>query len=505
MNDIEEAVNEGFGPISDAISAVIFYAPEVAPGLYVPLIVVWLILAGIIFTIAFGAPQVRYIPLALKLVRGKFTRGDEPGEVSHFQALTSAVSGTVGLGNIAGVGVAVSTGGPGATFWMIIAGLLSMCTKFVECTLGVKYREIHEDGTVTGGPFRYLAVAFRRFGDGSASRVVSRVLVALFAVAILFFGLGGGNMFQANQMFAQVRNVTGGADGFFGSGIAALAFGVVLAVLTGAVIIGGIKKIGAFTGRLVPAMAIFYVVSCLVVIGLNLGSVPEAVGDIFAGAFSPEGVSGGILGSLVVGFQRAAFSNEAGVGSAPTAHSAVRTDHAVTEGFVAMLEPFIDTVVICTLTALTIIIANPASYVASREAVATGGSAEDGVIVTSDAFAEVAGWFPYLLVIAVALFAFSTLITWSYYSRKAWSTLFGRSPAAEMAFNIVYMVFIVIGTLLTLDAVLSFADAMLFLCALINILGLYLLFPVVKSEVRNFVAGVRSGEIEEQEKAAPLV
>lgn len=505
MTGIEDFVNTNFTPISDWVGAVVFFPVSFA-GLSVPFVVIWLIAAGVIFTVVFGVPQVRHIPLALKIVRGKFTRGDEPGEVTHFQALTSAVSGTVGLGNIAGVGVAVSIGGPGATFWMVVAGLISMCTKFVECTLGVKYREIHEDGSVTGGPFRYLRAAFAKFGDSLPARMLSKFLVGFFAVAILLFGMGGGNMFQANQTFAQVRNVTGGDDGLFASTFATLLFGLALAALVGVVIIGGIKSIGAVTSRLVPAMAIFYVLSCLVVIVLNIGQVPAAIGEIFGGAFSPEGVSGGVLGALVIGFQRAAFSNEAGIGSAPTAHSAVRTDRPVTEGFVSMLEPFVDTVVVCTMTALTIIIANPASYVAARQEVAeTGSTGADGVVLTSDAFAVVAGWFPYLLSVAVILFAYSTLVTWSYYSLKAWTTLFGRSRLSENIFKISYLFFTVLGTLLTLTAVLNFADAMLFACAFVNILGLYLLLPVVKQEVRSFLADIKSGRIREVENPQSLL
>ncbi|MEJ5913109.1 alanine/glycine:cation symporter family protein [Pseudokineococcus sp. 1T1Z-3] len=508
MTGIEEWVDDRFGPFSAAVGNVIFYSLPLGDDLTLPLIVVWLIAGGLVFSVYFGLPQLRYIPLAIKIIRGKYTRGDEPGEVTHFQALTSAVSGTVGLGNIAGVAVAVSQGGPGATFWMILAGLISMCTKFVECTLGVKYREIHEDGSVTGGPFRYLRVAFAKFGDSVPAQLLSKFLVGFFAVAILLFGMAGGNMFQANQTFAQVRNVTGGEDGLFGSSLATLLFGLALAALVGAVIIGGIKSIGAVTGRLVPAMAIFYVIACLTVIALNVGQVPAAIGAIFAGAFSPEGVAGGVLGALIVGFRRAAFSNEAGVGSAPTAHAAVKTDHPVTEGFVAMLEPFVDTVLICTMTALTIIIANPASYVAARESVAAGGappSNEAGVIITSDAFAVVAPWFPYLLVVAVALFAFSTLVTWSYYSLKAWTTLFGRSKISETVFKLFYLFFTVVGTLITLGSVLDFADSMLFACALVNIFGLYLLMPVVKDEVRKFVGGIKSGDITEVKNPQSLI
>ncbi|WP_432526125.1 alanine/glycine:cation symporter family protein, partial [Kineococcus mangrovi] len=425
-------------------------------------------------------------------VRGRYGRADDPGEVSHFQALTSALSGTVGLGNIAGVAVAVSIGGPGATFWMICCGLLGMATKFTECTLGVKYREIHEDGTVTGGPFRYLKVAFARL------RVtwVGAVLTAVFAVAIFFFGVAGGNMFQANQTYAQFVNITGGDDSPLASSGAAFVFGLVLAVLVGAVILGGISSIGKVTSKLVPAMAIVYVAACLVVIVGNAGLVPAAVGSIVTGAFAPEGVAGGVIGALIVGFQRAAFSNEAGVGSAATAHSAVKTKHPVSEGFVALLEPFCDTVVICTMTALTIIIASPQSWLDARAEVAsTGSTGADGVVLTSDAFASVIPWFPYVLAFAVALFAFSTLITWSYYSLKAWCHFFGRSAASELTFKIVYCLFTVLGTVLTFSSVLNLADAMLFVCALVNILGLYLLAPVVKAEVRDYLAKRADGTL----------
>nr|WP_205705573.1 alanine/glycine:cation symporter family protein [Kineococcus indalonis] len=496
---VESSVDEVFSGVSDALSSVIFYSVSIG-GATFPLIVGWLVLAGLVFTAYFGFIQFRGFKLALETVRGRFSRDSDPGEVTHFQALTSAVSGTVGLGNIAGVAVAVTVGGPGATFWMICAGLLGMCTKFVECTLGVKYREVHDDGTVTGGPFRYLKVAFAKI------RVtwVGTVLTAVFAIAIFFFGVAGGNMFQANQTFAQVRNVTGGEDGPLGSDGAAFVFGVVLAVLVGLVILGGISSIGRVTSKLVPAMAILYVTACLVVILSNLGRVPDAVGEILSGAFAPQGVAGGVLGALIVGFQRAAFSNEAGLGSAAIAHSAVKTRRPVSEGFVALLEPFVDTVIICTMTALTIVIAQPQSWLDARAEVAeTGSSSADGVVLTSDAFESVVSWFPVVLAVAVALFAFSTLITWSYYSEKAWAHFFGRSAASVLTFRIVYCVFTVIGTVLTFGSVLSLADAMLFLCALVNIIGLYLLAPVVKAELRSYLADRRSGELARQAAEVP--
>ena len=491
LGDVEDAINSFFDPIATRVASVIFYAPEIF-GTPVPLIVFWLVLAAAVFTVYFKGIQFRSLGTSLNLVRGKYSRKEDPGEVTHFQALTSAVSGTVGLGNIAGVGVAVTIGGPGATFWMIVAGLLGMCTKFVECTLGVKYREVHEDGTVTGGPFRYLPVAFERFGS-----VTSRALTVVFAVALFMFGAVGGNMFQANQTFAQAQEVTGGADGFLGSPGSALVFGVVLAILVGVVILGGITSIARVTSRLVPVMAILYLGACALVIAGNIVNVPAAVGDIITGAFNPEGITGGVVGVLIIGFQRAAFSNEAGVGSAPIAHSAVKTKHPVSEGFVALLEPFIDTVIICTMTALTIVIADTQFYNDSQAAVIAGEAPPDGVVVTSRAFETFLPQFPVVLAIAVALFAFSTLITWSYYTLKAWTSLFGRTPASELTFKVVFCLLTVVGTVMSFDSVLTFADSMLFVCAIVNLLACYLLLPKVRDEVRDWREGIRSGRIEQ--------
>jgi AGCS family alanine or glycine:cation symporter len=491
LSSIEDAINSTFDPIADAVSSVIFYAPTLG-GVTFPLIVLWLVVAAVVFTIYFKGIQFTSWRTSWDLVRGKYSRASDPGEVTHFQALSSAVSGTVGLGNIAGVGAAVTLGGPGATFWMIMAGLFGMCTKFVECTLGVKYREVHEDGSVTGGPFRYLPIAFERFGSG-----VSRTLTMIFAFALLMFGAVGGNMFQANQTFAQAREVTGGEDGFLGSSGSALIFGIVLAFLVGAVIIGGINSIAQVTSKLVPAMAILYLGACLLVILGNIPNIPAAFGEIITGAFNPEGVAGGAIGVLIIGFQRAAFSNEAGVGSAPIAHAAVKTKHPVSEGFVALFEPFIDTVVICTMTALTIVIADSAYYSEQREIVAGGGPTPDGVVVTSRAFETFLPQFPVILAIAVALFAFSTLITWSYYTMKAWTELFGRSKRSEAIFKVVFCLFTVVGSVMTFTSVLTFADSMLFVCAIVNLLACYILLPKVREELRSFREGRRTGAIKE--------
>lgn len=514
LGSIEDAINTVFDPISTTVSNFVFAdfntlfgGAEIPVIGDFPWVVAWLIAAAAIFTVYFGFVQFRKFGLALKIVRGKYTRNDEPGEISHFQALTSAVSGTVGLGNIAGVGVAVTVGGAGATFWMILAGLLAMCTKFVECTLGVRYREYHDDGTVSGGPMHYLRKGVAERIPNAFGIAFGRVLAVLAAVFLLFFGIAGGNMFQANQTFAQLQSVTGGETGLLGGDGAALIFGIVLAAIVGAVIFGGIKTIGRVTSRLVPAMAIIYVSACLIVIGVNIGQVPDAVVAIITGAFSPEGVLGGALGALIVGFQRSAFSNEAGLGSATIAHSAVRTRNPVTEGYVALLEPFIDTVIICTMTALTIVIAGTPFWREAQNAYVTSGGeiSTDGVLVTSNAFETVLPWFPYVLTLAVALFAISTMITWGYYGQKAWTYLFGRSILTERLYQAIFVFFIVVGSVLTLGSVLSFADAVLFLLALVNIIGLYILAPVVKREVRDFRDKLRSGEIREVDESEKVM
>lgn len=482
---VDEAVSGFFEPIATWLGEVVFYSVPVG-GTEVPLIVAWLVVAGLVFTGWFGFVQLRKFRLAVDVVRGKYDEKGSAGEVNHFQALTAAVSGTVGLGNIAGVAVAVSIGGPGATFWMILCGLLGMATKFVEVTLGVKYREVHADGTVSGGPMHYLPKGLaERFGKNG--KTLGKVLAVLASFMVLFFGLFGGNLFQVNQSYAQLVSVTGGEDGMMGSSAGALFFGLLIAALVGIVLLGGIRSIASVTSKLVPAMAGIYIAACLVVIAVNVTAVPAALSTIIEGAFNPQGVAGGVLGALIIGFKRAAFSNEAGLGSAPIAHSAVKTKHPASEGLVALLEPFIDTVVICTMTALTIVIANPASYVEVRN----GGDSIGGVTITSDAFGTVLPWFPYILTIAVMLFAISTVLTWGYYGLKAWTHLFGRSRASELTYKVVYTVFAVAGSLLTLQTLIDMADAVLFMLAVINIIGLYLLAPVVKRELNSFLAFVK--------------
>jgi AGCS family alanine or glycine:cation symporter len=476
---IDDAINDQFTVVSEAIQAVIFY-PAVIAGFEFPLVVAWLAFAAMFFTIYFRGINVRGFGHAIGLVKGDYTRPDEVGEVSHFQALATAVSGTVGLGNIAGVAVAISIGGPGATFWMIIAGFLAMSTKFTECTLGVKYRRENPDGTVSGGPMFYLSRGLAQQGMAG----LGKVLAAAFAVFCIFGSLGGGNAFQANQAYVQMRAVTGGDDGLLGGGASGVVFGIVLAFFVGIVIIGGIKRIAKVTDKLVPFMAVFYVVACLIVLLANVGSIPEAILLIITGAFSPEGVTGGIVGVLITGVQRAAFSNEAGLGSAAIAHSAVQTNRPVTEGYVSLLEPFIDTVVICTMTALTIVVTG--AY--TQQGV-------EGVKLTSDAFETVLPWFPTVLAIAVVLFAFSTQLAWSYYGAKATAYLTNESRVADRIYKTVFLLFIVIGAASSLETIIGFSDAAIFAMSIPNIIGLYLLMRVVKRELRDYEADLRSGAV----------
>jgi AGCS family alanine or glycine:cation symporter len=491
---LDQSINETVGTLSAPFVAFIF---SPLPGTAFPWIVLWLIAAAVIFTVYFGLIQIRGFGHALALVSGKYDNAKDPGEVSHFQALSTALSGTVGLGNIAGVAVAVSVGGPGATFWMILAGLLGMATKFTECTLGVKYRNEFADGHVSGGPMYYLS-------KGLAARglaVPGRIMAAIFAVFCILGSFGAGNMFQANQVHAQLVNVTGG-DASFLAGQGWLT-GLVLAVIVFAVIVGGIKSIATFAEFIVPIMAVIYCGTALFIIGMNIEKLPWAIGQIVSGAFTGAGVAGGMLGAIIQGFRRASFSNEAGLGSAAIAHSAVKTKHPVTEGLVALLEPFIDTVIICTCTALVIVMTgvlqiDPATglYVWNAEAgrIATQGNLT-GVELTSAAFESSISWFPYVLALAVVLFAFSTLISWSYYGLKAWTYLFGEGRAREITFNTIYCGMVVVGAAINLNHVIDFADAAIFSMALVNITGLYILMPEVKKDLADYFAKLKSGEI----------
>ena len=477
---IDSAINNFTAPIAEIIGTIVFFKIPLF-GAELPVVVLWLVAGAVFFTVRMGFVNIWGFRHAIHLIRGDYAKPGDSGEVSHFQALATAVSGTVGIGNIGGVAVAVTVGGAGATFWLIVAGFLGMSTKFVECTLGVKYRNENPDGSVSGGPMYYLRRGFSDRGMNGLGAFVG----AFYAIGIFIGALGIGNMFQSNQAYVQLNNVTSGL--FDGLG---WLVGLAMAGVVFMVIVGGIKSIARVTEKIVPFMAVFYCIFAIVVIIMNGAHIPEAIVNIFDGAFTGEGVAGGALGAMIIGFQRAVFSNEAGIGSASIAHSAVRTNEPVTEGMVSLLEPFIDTIVICTITALVIGTTNVAAPGFAGEAT--------GIAMTSAAFERQISWFPVPLAIAGMLFAFSTMISWSYYGLKGWTYLLGEDPKGQTIYKVIFCVFIVIGCTVQLGPILDISDALVFLICVPNILGLYILSPIVKRELDGYMARIRSGEIKRQ-------
>ena len=472
----DQWVEAHVGPVAEALSSAVFYAIPVA-GTQMPLIVIWLAVAAVFFTVYLRFINLRALGLAIRHVRGDFADPTARGEISHFKAVATAISGTVGVGNIGGVAVAISLGGPGAAFWLFLAGLLSMSTKLVECTLGVKYRRYNADGSVSGGPMFYLESYFRERGWPSLGKGMG----AFYALALVIGCLGIGNMFQSNQAYAQVLVITGGESSLLVD--MGWLFGLGLAAIVAAVIIGGIQSIARVAAILVPVMAVLYVVSCVIVITLSAEHLPGALQLVVSEAFTGQAASGGALGAVIIGFQRALFSNEAGIGSASIAHAAVKTEAPASEGITALLEPFIDTVVICSLSSLVILTtAMPHNLM---------GSGLAGIELTSAAFAWHFAWAPYVIAVAALLFAFSTTLAWSYYGLKGWTYLVGEGRFRALIFQLVFCGFIALGCMLELSAVLDFSDAMVFLIAVPNILALYLFAPMVKREVEQYVASVR--------------
>ncbi|WP_452598064.1 alanine/glycine:cation symporter family protein [Pontimicrobium sp. MEBiC01747] len=499
----DDRVNEQFSTATSWFTDAVFAEIPITDTVGIPWVLVVLILGASYFTIYFKGINFRGFFKAIQVVRGKYddleddgvvtastsvsnVGGDNPdtirvegeGEVSHFQALTAAVSATVGLGNIAGVAIALSIGGAGATFWMVLIGFLGMASKFVECTLGVKYREVDVDGTIFGGPMYYLKKGLQETGLPK----LGKILAIAFAVMCIGGSFGGGNMFQVNQAFKLFEHVTGAEQSFIhGKG---WIFGLVMAVLVGIVIIGGIKKIANVTDKVVPFMVVIYLLAVLTILGLNFSEIPNAFKAIWNGAFSPEGVTGGFVGVLIQGFKRAAFSNEAGIGSSSIAHSAVKTKYPASEGLVALLEPFIDTVVVCTMTALVLIITG-------QIVPGTILSDEQGVLLTASALESGVSWFPYVLSMAVILFAFSSMISWSYYGYQAWSYLFGRNKKYEYIYKTLFCMFTVLGAAITLGSVTLFSDAMVFSMLVPNMIGLFLLKGKVKEELNSYLKLIR--------------
>ena len=486
---LDKRIDEAFKPISDFFSDVVFF--EI--GGY-PFVIFLLVGSAAFFTIYFGFPNIRYFWTSINVVRGKYdeiekTDSDsKDGEVSHFQALATAVSGTVGNGNIAGVALAIALGGPGATFWMIVCGLLGMSTKFVECTLGVYYRDVDDDGVVYGGPMYYISKGLKSKGFATLGKVAG----ALFAIFCIGGSFGGGNAAQSNQATIVLKDLFGYDSTFAGAMI-----GIVLATFVGIIIIGGIKRIASVTEKIVPFMALLYILACIYILGINFSFIDDAIALIIKEAFNPTAVGvGGIIGVLMVGFKRAAFSNEAGAGSASIAHSAVKTKYAASEGLVALLEPFIDTVVICTMTALVIITFNSTgAFVYGGDGmggVMIDGAMYEGAGITSKAFAQYIPYSDVFLTIAVVLFAVSTMISWSYYGLQSWKFLFGRGKVADMTYKILFLVFVVIGAAASMNSIWAFSDAMIFAMVFPNMIGLYFLFPIVKEQLSKYLDAIKS-------------
>ncbi len=528
---IDQQIDQAFAPISDFFFNIIFFNV-----FGIPFVLILLVLSAFFFTLYFGFPNIRYFGRAIQTVRGKYedienhgaqilygeegiaqgvdlnkvdieehidklendlaVNGDivdtirdesSAGEVSHFQALATAVSGTVGNGNIAGVALAIALGGPGATFWMIICGLLGMSTKFVECTLGVQYRDVGEDGTVYGGPMFYLTKGLKEKGFATLGKIAA----VIFAVFCIGGSFGGGNAAQSNQatiVLKELFNLESTGAGFW--------IGVVIAILVGIIIIGGIKRIAQVTEKVVPFMAIMYLAACIYIIAINFALIDDAISLILEEAFEPTAMGvGGVIGVLLVGFKRAAFSNEAGAGSASIAHSAVRTKYSASEGLVALLEPFIDTVVICTMTALVIIIFNFGGFFEyggdGSGAVIIDGLSYEGAGITSKAFHEYIPFSNIFLTIAVVLFAVSTMISWSYYGLQSWKFLFGRGKAADLVYKLLFLSFIVIGAAANMGSIWQFSDAMIFAMIFPNMVGLFILFPVVKKQLKRYLDAIK--------------
>ena len=529
---LDQKIDLAFKPVSDFFSSVIFF-----PIMGTPFVLILLVASAAFFTVYFGFPNIRYFARAINTVRGKYediekhgakelygeggiaqgkdltnvdiddhldmvldsemavdgdivdTIRDESsdGEVSHFQALATAVSGTVGNGNIAGVALAIALGGPGATFWMVICGLLGMSTKFVECTLGVQYRDVGKDGTVYGGPMYYLSKGLKNKGYAKLGKIAA----AIFAIFCIGGSFGGGNAAQSNQatvVLKELFNLNSTAAGFW--------IGVILAFLVGIIIIGGIKRIAQVTEKVVPFMALMYIIACLYIMGSNFSLLDDAFGLIFSEAFNPRAIGvGGIIGVLLVGFKRAAFSNEAGAGSASIAHSAVRTKYSASEGLVALLEPFIDTVLICTMTALVIIIFNFGGFFEyggdGSGAVFIDGMPYEGSGITSKAFHEFIPYSNVFLTVAVVLFAVSTMISWSYYGLQSWKYLFGRGKRADLVYKLLFLTFVIIGAAASMKSIWDFSDAMIFAMVFPNMLGLFLLFPEVKKQLKRYLDAIK--------------
>ncbi len=465
-----------------------------------PFIVFVLVAGGIFYTLFYRFIGIRGFTHAIDAVRGKFDRPEDEGDLTHFRALTSALSATVGLGNIAGVAIAIQVGGPGAVLWMMVAAAFGMALKFNSCTLAQMFRQLNPDGSVSGGPMYYLDLGLRQLGGGKGTplAMLGKTLGVIYAFMVMGGSFGGGNMFQANQSFGAIA-----ASFDVGQG-SANVFGIVLAVMVGLVIIGGIQRIGAATSKIVPAMVSIYVLASLFIIVTNIGKLPAALGTIVTMAFTDNAAFGGAVGVLVMGFTRASFSNEAGIGSAAIAHAAAKTDQPVREGLVAMLGPVIDTHIVCLMTASVVVITGTWN----DPALASVSGDLKGVQLTAAAFGQEISWFPYVLTVSVLLFAYSTMISWAYYGERGWIYLVdhiteGAGQRTLIVYRLIFVSFVYVGSVTKLGHVLAFSDYMILCMAFPNIVGGLMLAPRVRAALNTYWAKLNAGEFDIQPAAKP--
>jgi AGCS family alanine or glycine:cation symporter len=478
MNDIFTTINDFLGSI--LFFDILFGSVE---GTTIPFLVAWLIAGGIYLTVKMGFVNLHMLKHSYNIILGRYKTKEDKGIIEPYKSLTTALSATVGLGNIAGVAIAIAIGGPGATFWMIFAGFLGMTLKFTEVTLSLQHREFLPDGTIMGGGMEYLSKGLANKGMAG----FGKILAIVFALFMIGGAIGGGNTFQVSQ-----------AVGAIGNEISFVKenpwiFGVVLAVLTGLVIIGGIRRIADTTSKIVPLMVTIYIAASLWILISHFDAIPAAFGLIVTEAFVPSAVAGGMIGVIVQGFQRAVFSSEAGLGSAPVAHAPARVKYPVRQGMVALYEPFIDTIIVCTMTALVIIITgvwDPANGHANLI------EAREGAALTAAAYGTVISWFPTILSISIFLFAFSTMISWSYYGERAWVYLFGSK--SSILYKLMFLSFIIMASIVDTGIMVDFSFYLILGMALPNILGLYILSGDVKEELKIYLEKLRSGELDKE-------
>lgn len=478
-------MNEFFVQLTGVLESILFFDIFFGfiDGAKVPFVVALLIFGGIYLTIKFNFINLKMFAHSYKIIMGKYKTKEDIGIIEPRQSLATALSATVGLGNIAGVAIAITIGGPGATFWMIVAGFLGMTLKFTEVTLSLKYREFLPDGTIIGGAMGYLNKGLAERGFPKAGKIMA----TMFAVFLIGGAIGGGNAFQVSQSLGAVSNEIE----FFKE--YPWVFGVAVAVLTGFVIIGGVKRIAQTTEKIVPLMVGVYMLAALFVLIANIDRLPFAIKDIFVGAFNPTAVEGGIAGVIVQGFQRAVFSSEAGLGSAPIAHSTAKVKYPIRQGMVALYEPFIDTIIVCTMTALVIVTTNVCDPNGSFCALMT---AKNGSALTAEAFRTVIWWFPAVLSFSIFMFAFSTLIGWSYYGEIAWAYLFGTKSI--MVYKTIFLAFIIVATIVNTATMVDFASILFLAMAIPNIFGLLIMSTDVKNMLNEYLAKLKSGELDRE-------